>query len=98
VAAYPGDGSSGNFNLKPWWEVQEVSLRVPGSDTVFNASELVKTGKYIVEVKLGGEHYATYEYMAAGTIPHNGRQNRENTDPKQLLEGVNDRFYIKRIE
>ena len=99
VGGYPMVGRSGDFTLKPWWEVLEVALREPDEGgAVFPATNILETGEYEVIVKLGGEPYATYTYEAEdGQIPRTGRQDRNSADPLELLEGGRDRFYIRRV-
>jgi len=81
---------------KPWWIAHEFSLRSAGDDGFIAASELAAPGAYEIKVTINDELWGHYHYQADGALPQPARQDRDSAEPKNFLEGLTDRFYVKR--
>ena len=97
VAQYGLDGNSRQM-AKPWWVAHELALRNPDDSGFAAATDLVAEGSYTVTVTDNGKLLGEYQYEANGGIPFVGRQDRENANPLEYLEGAQDRFYIRRTD
>ncbi|HMB59472.1 MAG TPA: hypothetical protein VKN35_06155, partial [Xanthomonadales bacterium] len=95
VAQY-GHESGSQQAAKPWWISFEFALRAPDNQGFVPASEIVAEGDYEIVMRVNGEAAGTYRYRAEGAIPFSGRQDRENAEPMNYLEGAQDRFYIQK--
>lgn len=96
LVAQHGQNNSSRQSAKPWWVAQELALRTPDDSGFLAAGDIVSDGDYTVVVSMNGEPYAEYGYSATGALPFSGRQDRDNADPLEYLEGAQDRFYIQR--
>lgn len=64
----------------------------------FHASEILKTdGAYLVQLSLDGKSYGEYEFtIKGGQIQPQGRQTRDAATALQMIEDVNNAWYLKR--
>jgi hypothetical protein len=96
LVAQHGKNNASRQSAKPWWIAQELALRAPDDSGFVSANDIVADGDYTVVVRMNGETYAEYEYHAEGELLLTGRQDRDEADPLEYLEGGQDRFYIER--
>lgn len=92
------DVPTSELYAKPWWIAHELSLRNPDNNGSVTAGQILEAGDYLINVRINGEHYASYRYRADGALPATGRGDRNTADPMSFLEGATDRFYLQKIQ
>ena len=97
LVAQHGMNDSSIQQAKPWWINQELALRKPDDSGFASGADILEKGEYSVKVTINDELWGEYEYISDGNaLPFKGRQNRDDVDPMDYLEGSTDRFYLKR--
>lgn len=97
LVAQHGKNNSSIQQAKPWWINQELALRKPDDSGFASGADILQEGDYTIKVTINDELWGEYEYESdGGSLPFKGRQDREDADPMEYLEGATDRFYIER--